>query len=72
MHIAPFDNHNQPIVGVDDKRVPLNYFNIVKLTRGQTFEYSIPGYETGIVPATGTVDIEIGGGEILRHRPARR
>jgi 5-deoxy-glucuronate isomerase len=60
MHIAPFDNQNQPIVGVDDKRVPLNYFNIVKLARGQTFEYSIPGYETGIVPATGTVDVEIG------------
>ena len=60
MHIAPFDNQNQPIVGVDDKRVPLNYFNIVKLARGQTFEYSIPGYETGIVPATGTVDIDVG------------
>jgi 5-deoxy-glucuronate isomerase len=60
MHIAPYDNQNMPIVGLDDPRVPLNYFNIVKLTRGQTFEYSIPGYETGIVPATGTVDVEIG------------
>jgi 5-deoxy-glucuronate isomerase len=60
MHIAPFDNQNQPLVGIDDQRVPLNYFNIVKLARGQSFEYVIPGYETGIVPATGTIDIEIG------------
>ncbi len=61
MHIAPYDNQNQPIVGIDDARVPLNYFNIVKLMRGQAFEYSVTGYETGIVPATGTIDVEVGG-----------
>jgi len=57
MHIAPFDNHNKPIVDVDDATVPLNYFNIVKLKKGQAFEYAVPGYETCIVPATGTVDV---------------
>ena len=61
MHIAPYDNHNKPIVDVDDALVPLNYFNIVKLTRGQAFEYRVPGYETCIVPATGTVDVEVEG-----------
>jgi 5-deoxy-glucuronate isomerase len=61
MHIAPYENQNQPIVDIDDARVPLNYFNIIKLKRDQSFEYSVPGYETGIVPATGTVDIEIEG-----------
>jgi 5-deoxy-glucuronate isomerase len=61
MHIAPFDNSNKPIVDVDDVCVPLNYFNIVKLTRGQAFEYRVPGYETCIAPATGTVDINVGG-----------
>ena len=61
MHIAPFDNHNRPIVDVDDSRVPLNYFNIIKLSQGQSFEYRVPGYETGIVPATGTIDVEIEG-----------
>jgi 5-deoxy-glucuronate isomerase len=61
MHIAPYDNQNQPIVDIDDARVPLNYFNIIKLKRDQSFEYSVPGYETGIVPATGTIDIEIEG-----------
>jgi 5-deoxy-glucuronate isomerase len=61
MHIAPHDNHNKPIVDVEDARVPLNYFNIVKLKRGQSFEYQVPGYETGIVPATGSIDVEIEG-----------
>ena len=37
MHIAPFDNQNKPIVDADDSTVPLNYFNIVKLSAGQAF-----------------------------------
>ncbi len=61
MHIAPFDNHNKPIVDTGDSTVPLNYFNIVKLTMGQAFEYQVPGYETCIVPATGTVDVDVEG-----------
>ncbi len=61
MHIAPFDNQNKPIVDADDDLVPLNYFNIVKLRKGETFEYAVPGYETCVVPATGTVDVEVDG-----------
>lgn len=61
MHIPPFDNQNKPIVGVDDPTVPLNYFNIVKLKRGEAFEYQVPGYETCIVPATGSVDVDVEG-----------
>jgi 5-deoxy-glucuronate isomerase len=61
MHIPPHDNHNKPIVDVDDALVPLNYFNIVKLKKGDAFEYQVPGYETCIVPATGTVDVEVEG-----------
>ena len=61
MHIAPFDNQNKAIVDVDDSTVPLNYFNIVKLKKGETFHYQVPGYETCIVPATGSVDIEVEG-----------
>ena len=61
MHIAPFDNQNCPIVDIEDGTVPLNYFNIVKLTRGQAFEYQVPGYETCIAPATGSVDVEVEG-----------
>ncbi len=61
MHIKPHNNHNKPIVDVDDGRVPLNYFNIVKLKAGQSFTYQVPGYETAIVPATGSIDVDIEG-----------
>ena len=60
MHIPPFDNQNQPIVDVNDPRVPLTYFNIVKLRKGEVFDYLLAGYETCIVPATGSVDVTVG------------
>lgn len=61
MHIPPHENRNQPIVDAGNPTVPLNYFNIVKLRRGEVFDYRVPGYETCIVPATGTVDVEVEG-----------
>ncbi|MFT6301157.1 MAG: 5-deoxy-glucuronate isomerase [Pseudomonadales bacterium] len=61
MHIPPYDNQNAPLVDIDDSVVPLNYFNIVKLAKGEAFEYQVPGYESCIVPATGTINIEIEG-----------
>ncbi|MFN7053893.1 MAG: 5-deoxy-glucuronate isomerase, partial [Gemmobacter sp.] len=61
MHIAPHDNHNRAIVDREDALVPLVYFNIVNLAAGQTFDYRTPGYETCIVPATGTVTVETAG-----------
>ena len=61
MHIPPHDNANKPIVDVDDPTVPLNYFNIVRLRAGDAFDYRVPGYETCIVAATGTVDVEVEG-----------
>ncbi|WP_413719436.1 5-deoxy-glucuronate isomerase [Silicimonas sp. MF1-12-2] len=66
MHIAPHDNQNKPIVDVDNALVPLNYFNIVKLSKGDVFEYTVPGYETCVVPATGTVDLDIEGAVFAR------
>ena len=61
MHIPPHDNQNHPIVDVDNTVVPLNYFNIVKLKRGETYDYRIEGYETCVVPATGTINVEVAG-----------
>lgn len=61
MHIPPFDNHNRPIVDAENAVVPLNYFNIVRLKRGEMFSYQVAGYETSVVPATGTVDVNVEG-----------
>ena len=61
MHIPPYDNRNKPIIDAGDARVPLNYFNIVKFKRDQAFDYAVPGYETGIVPATGSIAVEVEG-----------
>ena len=58
MHIAPHDNHNRAIVDMDNETVPLVYFNIVNLKAGAHFDYRTPGYETCVVPATGTVTVE--------------
>ena len=59
MHIPPFDNQNKAIINIHDTHVPLIYFNIVKLKKGESFSYQIPGYETCIVPATGCVDVNV-------------
>jgi 5-deoxy-glucuronate isomerase len=61
MHIAPHDNRNIPIVDVGHPLVPLNYFNIVNLKRGEQFDYAVAGYETCIVPATGSISVEVAG-----------
>ncbi len=66
MHIPPHDNQNKPIVDADNALVPLNYFNIVKLKRGESFDYSVPGFETCVVPATGTVDVDVDGANFER------
>jgi 5-deoxy-glucuronate isomerase len=58
MHIPPHDNRNRPIVDRDDALVPLVYFNILRLRPGETFDYRVEGYETCVVPATGTVTVE--------------
>ena len=61
MHIAPYDNQNRPIVDVNDALVPLVYFNIIRLKAGARFDSRVPGYETCIVPATGTITVETAG-----------
>lgn len=61
MHISPYENNNRAIVDIENAIVPHNYFNIVKLKKGENFEDQISGYECCIVPATGTVDITVCG-----------
>jgi 5-deoxy-glucuronate isomerase len=59
MHIPAYDNRNAPIVDVGDAEVPLAYFNIVRLQRGQRFVSAVSGFETCLVPAHGTIDVEV-------------
>ncbi len=61
MHIAPYDNQNQAIIGTDHPLVPLVYFNIVKLVQGESFTSHVRRYETCVVPASGTVDVHTAG-----------
>ena len=61
MHIPSYDNHNAPIVGIKDANVPLAYYNRVKLKSGERFVSTAPGYETCLVPAHGTIDVEVSG-----------
>jgi 5-deoxy-glucuronate isomerase len=58
LHIPPFDNRNQPIVDTDNALVPLVWFNIVRLKAGEAHDHRIGGYESCVVPATGTVNVE--------------
>ena len=60
MHIAPYNNKNQPIVDINDPVTPLVFFNIVKLKAGETFTHQLADYESCIVPATGRIDVVIG------------
>lgn len=61
MHIPPHDNANRAIVDVNDPQVPLAYLNIVRLTKGERFVSTVPGYETCLVPAHGTIDVTVTG-----------
>ena len=61
MHIPQHNNNNEPIVDCNNEIVPLCYFNIIKLSAGDVFSYQLNDYETCIVPATGTIDVEIEG-----------
>jgi len=61
MHIPPHNNHNKAIVDRDDEKTPLCYFNIVKLTKGESFTSKVEGYETCLVPATGSIDVNVAG-----------
>jgi 5-deoxy-glucuronate isomerase len=60
MHKPPFDNKNMAIIEAGNSDVPLNYFNIVKLKKNEQFVSHVTGYETCLVPATGSIDINVG------------
>ena len=56
-HIEPFDNKNNPIVDVDNKTVPLVYFNHVKLKHGESFNYFLENHESIVSVVSGSIDV---------------
>ena len=40
-HIEPFDNKNKPIVDIDNKIVPLVYFNRLFLKTNESCKYNL-------------------------------
>ena len=63
MHIPPFDNQNKPIIDINDDHVPLTYFNIVKLKKGELLQPILPVLlstaSTYILSAAGLVRLVI-------------
>lgn len=60
-HIAPYDNKNEAIIDVNDETTPLCYFNNVHLKKGESYRYQLDDYESVVVLAGGTCDIEVMG-----------
>ena len=58
-HIEPFDNKNKPIVDIDNKTVPLVYFNRLFLKTNESSKYNLENHETMIVVVKGKVNIEV-------------
>ena len=61
MHIPYSDNQNKALFDVNNSTVPLVYFNIIKLKKGESFQYKLSNYETSVVPATGMVELTADG-----------
>lgn len=70
-HIEAYDNHNQPIVPLDNEIVPLCYFNRVVLNRGERYDHRLATHESCVVPVTGTVSVDVDG-ERYAHIGERR
>ena len=59
-HIPNYDNQNQAIVG-PNYTLERSYFNRVFLDPGQNFVHELPGFESCLVVACGTCEIEVSG-----------
>jgi len=60
-HIKPHDNRNQPIIDVGNPLVPNTFYNDVKLKKGQTLSFCLETFESVIVLASGTCDVNVKG-----------
>ena len=61
MHIPYSDNKNKALFEENNKTVPLVYFNIIRLNKGESYSYQLPKHESSVVPATGIIEISVDG-----------
>lgn len=61
IHIEPFDNRNRPIIDRGNEVTPHIYFNDVRLKEGESFEYCLEDFESGVVLGSGRCRVEAGG-----------
>src|SRR6056300_1628519 len=61
MHIPYSDNNNQALFEENNKTVPLVYFNIVKLNKGESYSFQLSKHESSVVPATGVIELSVDG-----------
>lgn len=59
--VRRFENANKPILPGGSGTTPHIHFNLVTLAKGESFEQSLPGYETVNVVLSGNVDITVDG-----------
>jgi 5-deoxy-glucuronate isomerase len=59
--IGKSDQIAGPVIGIDDETVSDIYFELVRLTAGESFSYALDGYESAAVVLSGKADIAVGG-----------
>ncbi len=59
--IRAFENKNKPVLDKGNKIVPNTYFNLVRLAKGQSYDYALPRHESIAVVMSGNCDITVDG-----------
>ena len=67
-HIPPFDNRNLPLVEANNPTVPSIYFNRIVLKRGERYSHELPGYESAVNVAGGTVSVAVENSDVKVDR----
>ena len=66
MHIPYSDNKNKALFEENNKTVPLVYFNIIRLNKGESYSYQLPKImRVAWFPATGMIELSVDG-KVLR------
>jgi 5-deoxy-glucuronate isomerase len=59
--VKKYDNQQQPILSGGRGTIPMTYFNLIQLNRGECLKQQVPGFETVYLVMAGDCDIEVDG-----------